>query len=75
MYKELASLIDDNDFLTEHDKDSKKYLIVVEPDNEYMEEIIDERTNSKEAQIVETVTYLASEIDKLKQMMTTQTDQ
>jgi len=36
MYKELASLIDDNDWLTSA-SDSKKYLLIAKPDNEQME--------------------------------------
>lgn len=48
MYRELASLIDDNDFLTKYDLNDKTYLIIAKPDNEYMYEIVEERSNNKE---------------------------
>ena len=53
MYKELATLIDDNDFLTNHQNDENLYLIIAKPDEEYMDELAEERTNSKEAQIID----------------------
>ena len=43
MYKELASLIYDNYFLTNYELESEKYIIVAKPDNDYIEDIIEER--------------------------------
>jgi len=44
MYKELASLIYDNYFLTNYEVKSEKYILVAKPDNEYIDDIIEERT-------------------------------
>jgi len=63
MYRELATLIDDNDFLTDHDTDTRKYLKVAKPDNEYMEDIAEEMAPTKEGLIMETVNLLADEIN------------
>jgi hypothetical protein len=69
MYKELATLIDDNDFLTEHDKDTRKYLIVAKPDDEYLEEVAEERAASKEGTILETVSLLVTEMKEIRTML------
>ena len=43
MYKELASLIYDNYFLTNYERKSEKYIIIAKPDCGYIDGIHDER--------------------------------
>lgn len=45
MYKELANLIYDNYFLTNYEVMSEKYIIIAQPDSEYMGDIKEERAN------------------------------
>lgn len=42
-YRELASLIDDNDYLTINTGVCKRYIMIAKPDNEVIEEIQVER--------------------------------
>lgn len=49
MYKELASLIYDNYFLTDYKNEAYRYIIVAKPDEEYIEDLIDERAPNKES--------------------------
>lgn len=46
MYKELACLIYDNYFLTNYELKSEKYIITAKADNEYIEDIVDERNSA-----------------------------
>lgn len=43
MYKELASLIYDNYFLTDYELQADRYIIVAKPDSEYIDDINEER--------------------------------
>jgi hypothetical protein len=47
MYKELASLIYDNYFFTNYELKAEKYIITARPDNEYIDDIIEERATVK----------------------------
>lgn len=43
MYKELASLIYDNYFLSDYEFKADKYILVAKPDCDYIDDIMEER--------------------------------
>ncbi|CDW91027.1 wd-40 repeat protein [Stylonychia lemnae] len=86
MYKELASLIYDNYFLTDYELKSDKYILIAKPDCEYIDDIIEERaqviqqggdTSQKEEQeqIVQSISKLQEEISEIKAILIKQGQQ
>jgi hypothetical protein len=55
MYQEMASLIDDNDFLVSSLEVFDKYILMAKPDQQIIEEIEDEKLDTKDHQILEAI--------------------
>lgn len=88
MYKELASLIYDNYFLTNYEIKADKYIIVAKPDNEYIDDIIEERsklidsktntelTHTKNQEfIMESISRLNDDMTLIKSLLLKQQEQ
>lgn len=57
MYKELASLIYDNYFLTDYEYRAEKYILVAKPDCEYIDDIMEERSKLIDSQSKSELTH------------------
>ncbi len=83
MYKELASLIYDNYFLTNYEIKTEKYIITARADCEYIDDIIEERSkltsNNQDSQnknenpnvdmLMDNMSKMYSEIAEIKQLL------
>lgn len=61
MYKEMAALIDDNDFLTGHNKVYNRYILIATPDQKEAES-----EDAMELKILEAVSQLKKEVAELR---------
>lgn len=69
MYRELATLIDDNDFLAENVTDTNKYIIVAKPHDEYIDDMAEEKAATKHGTIKDTMDLLSIEMADIKLML------